>query len=181
MTRMKYLVCFVLNGAAEAWHNATSNLIAKEFGFERLSEKVSPHITLYRPFEQLNTLNIQRVLRTWTSSNVVSGNFNMHDYSQLGERTVCATIQVDEMVMKSVTTLREAIQTIPRIKSEDFTPWIPHASLAMDVKKEEIEKILAYLRPMQKPDFKFWFDAVTLMVRVGKKWEVVEKFALNKK
>lgn len=173
----------MLDGAVAAYHDATRNMVSTKFGTERLSEKVLPHITLYRQFSRETPFDIQRVLRVWTSTAIIPGYFSMQDYSHFDNKVVCATIEADEMVMKSVAALREEIKTIPGIPPEDFPIWIPHASVATDLTEEQSVKILEFLnlKTMQKPDFKFPFDAVTLMVKIDQKWEVVEKFPLNKK
>ena len=178
---MRYFIGYLIKGEAAEWHEKIAKQISDKFNTWKIYEKIPPHITIFYPEGVEDITDIRNFIENWVENNRVSGNLYINGFDYFGDKVVFAKIEADEMVFRSVESLREGIRNIAHIENESFPNWHPHSTLINKISPEEINKVWEYTSLLNKPNFALPFDNVTIFRYTDdKKWVVDESFELRK-
>ena len=174
---MKYFIGYLIQGEAAAWHVNLAKNISDKFNTWKLHEKIPPHITIFQPFDTDDINPIKNLLRSWVQNKSISGKLAISGFDHFDDKVVFVKVETDQSVKEAVEELRRDIEIIPGMPKEDFPIWHPHATLADHLSSQEINQIWNYVLKLEKPNFIFPFDNITIFRFDGdRKWSVEESF-----
>jgi len=169
-----YFIGYLIEGEAADWHYRTAKEISDKFNTWKIHEKLPPHITIYAPFEAEELDKIRNILREWTEQ-PMAGNFILSGFEHFDDRVVVADIKTDEPVIESVNQLQKELSAF--LSPPEFPEWNPHATLAVRLEPEKINKIWQYVQTLPKPNFTLPFNNITLFKYAGERvWNIEQIF-----
>jgi 2'-5' RNA ligase len=170
---MKYFIGYLIRGEAAEWHAKLAKEISEKFGLWKIHENIPPHVTIFYPEGVEDISEIKDYIKNWTENNKASGNFYLNGFDHFYDKVVFGNIEADDIVTKSVESLREGIRNLAHIENESFPDWHPHSTLMNRVGSEEINEVWEYVNALEKPNFTLPFDNVAIFkFVVDRKWEV---------
>lgn len=175
---MKYLVAYVIKGAAREWHIETSTALAERFNLLPVYPHIPPHATFKAPFE-IEDIEPVRVVLADIAAGASPSPVTMTGIDHFNKRVLFAGVYFSKEGQKVIKDLRTRLREIPGL------PFAPqdnstrfHATLCRFTPPEQCADVLAFAKERAER-FDMTFDHIALLQKPEKQWEVKGEFYLG--
>ncbi len=176
---MKYFIAYLIKGDAKKYHKGLMNGLFKEFRIDNLSRRIPPHLTLKVPFEFSKISEVEKLIRDFCKKNKKTkiklkgfGNFNKKVIYLNTFPSVETLNLIDDFLLKL-----KSIKNISWSRNEIESLHL-HSTIAMGNIGVKFDKIWKHLSE-RFPDYDLEFDNISILKKIGGKWEVHKEFCLG--
>ncbi|MEI7718737.1 MAG: 2'-5' RNA ligase family protein [archaeon] len=152
--------------------------LGEKYNEKYLIENPRPvHVTLKSPFEIEDIEPVELLLENFVNG-VKSADVSASDFADFRGHVFFLKANFSEEALEIQKKLTEKLKSFLYMDkySEQFTP---HLTITYANTQESYDGIVSSLTNLPKPNFKFKFDNVTILKKVGNAWKVYKRFEIQ--
>ncbi|MBI4116913.1 2'-5' RNA ligase family protein [Candidatus Pacearchaeota archaeon] len=144
-----------------------------------LDSKLPAHITLKIPFNLRNIKELENFLENFVKK-LHREEIEIVGFDNFRRFVVFLKFNFSKSALRIQSNLIYEIKKINEIDIDKHDEkWHPHATISYGNTENSFNHIWNYLKKLEKPHFKLYFDNITIMKELKNKWVIHKEFKLN--
>lgn len=173
-----YMIAYLPSKEVSDYATKLINEIGEKYNEKYLLENPRPvHATLKSPFEIEDIEPIELLLENFVKGQK-SVDVSVNDFADFRGHVFFLKAVFPEEAHEIQKKLAEKLKSFLYLDTHDQN-FAPHLTVAYANTQESYDGIVETLTNLPKPDFKFKFDNITILKKVGNAWKVYKRFDLQ--
>lgn len=176
---MKYVIVCLIKGDAGNYHNSLVRELARNFSTKDLSQTIPPHLTIKSPFFTKNIKIIEEIIYGFSKS-IKKTSFTLKGFDHFRRNVIFMNVNANNYL---IDVARNLVKLLGKVRGMTFSeyeskPVHYHATIAYCESEKMFDAIWLYLSN-RKPEYKVYFDNITILKKVKDKWRIHKEFDIG--